>query len=196
MEAGSLSDALGLLEKSLKMNKTVLGDEDISNAGIYTILAKVYIKKKDFENAFSNLSQVWELTENKFGRESLEISQVYIDFAKVYFKKKDFEEAVKYQKRAIENYRTNDYDPDLRAQAGITCSDWLVKMENYDEALQYMKEAEEIYESLYGGVDKKTCKIKRDIALMLLKANRYDEALEEVLSVEEQEKNLYGEMSI
>jgi len=34
-------------------------------------------------------------------------------------------------------------------------------------------------------VDKKTCKIKRDIALLLLKANKYDEALEEVLAVEE-----------
>ena len=45
-------------------------------------------------------------------------------------------------------------------------------------------------------MDKKTCKIKRDIALLLLKANKYDEALEEVLSVEEQEKTLYGENSI
>jgi hypothetical protein len=42
MEAGSLNDALGLLEKSLKMNKTVLGEEDISNASIYSTLSKVY----------------------------------------------------------------------------------------------------------------------------------------------------------
>ena len=74
MEAGSLTDALGLLEKSLKMNKTVLGEDDISNAGIYTTLAKVYIKKKDYENAVTNLSQVWELTEKSFGRDSLEIA--------------------------------------------------------------------------------------------------------------------------
>lgn len=51
MEAGALTDALGLLEKSLKMNKTVLGNDDISNAGIYTTLAKVYMQKKDYENA-------------------------------------------------------------------------------------------------------------------------------------------------
>jgi len=51
MEAGDLSDALGLLEKSLKMNKTVLGNDDISNAGIYSTLSKVYLKKKDFDKA-------------------------------------------------------------------------------------------------------------------------------------------------
>lgn len=39
MEAGNLQDALSLLEKSLKMNKTVLGDEHISNASIYTVIA-------------------------------------------------------------------------------------------------------------------------------------------------------------
>ncbi len=55
MEAGSLNDALGLLEKSLKMNKTVLGNDDISNAGIYNALSKVYLKKKDYENSLNNL---------------------------------------------------------------------------------------------------------------------------------------------
>ncbi len=59
-----------------------------------------------------------------------------------------------------------------------------------------LREAEDIYECTYGLVDKKTCKIKRDVALLLLKANKYDEALEEVIGVEEQEKNLYGETSI
>jgi len=43
LEAGALTDALGLLEKSLKMNKTILGNDDISNAAIYTTLSKVYL---------------------------------------------------------------------------------------------------------------------------------------------------------
>jgi len=78
------------------MNKTVLGEDDISNAGIYSTLSKVYTKKKDYDKAINILSQVWELTENKFGKDSLETAHVYSDFAKVYSKKKDFEEAVKY----------------------------------------------------------------------------------------------------
>lgn len=69
-----MNDALGLLEKSLKMNKTVLGEDDISNCGILSTLAKVYVKKKDYENAITYYSQVWELTETKYGLDSLEIA--------------------------------------------------------------------------------------------------------------------------
>ena len=121
---------------------------------------------------------------------------VYQDFAKVYAKKKDFEEAVKYQAKCIENFRAHEFDIEKRAQACITCSEWLVKLNDFSQSLQFLKEAEEIYESTYGLVDKKTCKLKRDIALLLLKANKYDEALEEVMEVEEQERTLYGETSI
>ena len=196
MEAGSLNDALGLLEKSLKMNKTVLGDEDISNASIYSTLSKVYLKKKEYDKALAQLSKVWELSEAKFGKDSLEIAQVYLDLAKVYYKKKEFEEAINHQLRAIENYKQNDHDPDLLAKCMITASEWYSKNDSLEEAIRWLRETEEIYVYLHGKVDKKTCKIKRDIALLLLKNNQYDEALDEVIQVEEQERTLYGETSL
>ena len=63
MEAGNFKDALSLLEKSLKMNKQVLGEDHMSNCNIYTTMAHVYSKLKDYENAISYLSNVWELSE-------------------------------------------------------------------------------------------------------------------------------------
>lgn len=96
LEAGALTDAQALLEKSLKMNKTVLGANDISNAGIITTLSKVYMQKKEYENSIQNLEQVWELTEKKFGKDSIEIALVYQDFAKIYSKKWDLDESIKY----------------------------------------------------------------------------------------------------
>ena len=65
-----------------------------------------------------------------------------------------------------------------------------------EEALKSLRQAEQIYEYNYGVVDKKTCKVKRNVALLLLKANRYDEALDELAEVEELEKTLYGETSV
>lgn len=196
MEAGSLNDALGLLEKSLKMNKTVLGESDISNASIYSTLSKVYLKKKEYDKALNQLSKVWELSEAKFGNDSLEIAQIYLDLAKVYYKKKDFEEAINHQLKAIENYKQNDHDPELLAKCMVTASEWYSKNENLEDAIKWLRETEEIYVYLHGKVDKKTCKIKRDIALLLLKNNQYDEALDEVIQVEEQERSLYGETSL
>ena len=45
-------------------------------------------------------------------------------------------------------------------------------------------------------VDKKTCKVKRNISLLYLKNNQYAEALDELREVEELEKTLYGENSM
>lgn len=87
--------------------------------------------------------------------------------------------------RTLDLYWGLDYDAEKRADACIQCSEWMVKAEWMDDALNALREAEEIYECTYGLVDKKTCKIKRDVALLLLKANWYDEALEEVIAVEE-----------
>ncbi len=67
MEAGNYKDALSLLEKSLKMNKQVLGETHISNCDIFTVMSHVYAKLKDFENAVNYLFQVWEIYEAKFG---------------------------------------------------------------------------------------------------------------------------------
>jgi tetratricopeptide (TPR) repeat protein len=198
MEAGSLNDALGLLEKSLKMNKTVLGEDDISNASIYSTLSKVYLKKKDYDKALNQLSKVWELTETKFGKDSIEIAQVYLDTAKVYYKKKEYDEAITQQLHAINNFRTREeeYNQESTAKMMITLSEWYSKIENLDEAISWLRETEKLYEYIYGAVDKKTTKIKRDIALLLLKANKYDEALNEVIQVEEHERSLYGETSL
>jgi hypothetical protein len=44
MEAGNLKDALELLDKSLTMNKKILGEDHISNASIYQVLSQVYAK--------------------------------------------------------------------------------------------------------------------------------------------------------
>jgi len=55
MEAGNYKDALSLLEKSLKMNKQVLGDDHISNCSIYVSMAHVHVKLKDYEQAVNYL---------------------------------------------------------------------------------------------------------------------------------------------
>ena len=57
-------------------------------------------------------------------------------------------------------------------------------MERIQEALETLKTAEQIYQETYSVVDKRTCKVKRNVALLYLKSNRYDEALDELKEVE------------
>jgi len=87
-------------------------------------------------------------------------------------------------------------DSDHVATVAITLSEWLEKQEKLDEALDALKQAQQIYENNYSVVDKRTCKVKRNMSLLYLKANKYDEALEELKEVEELEKTLYGDNSV
>lgn len=81
------------------------------------------------------------------------------------------------------------------AEIAITLSEWLEKAERIEEALEALKMAEQIFEYSYSVIDKRTCKVKRNVALLYLKSNRYDEALEVLKEVEELERTLYGEAS-
>ena len=96
MEAGNLKDALELLEKSLAMNKKILGDEHISNASIYQVLSQVYLKMKEYDQAIDYLTQTRDLAENTFGSSSDQTVDVYSQLAKVYFKKGSYDEAIDY----------------------------------------------------------------------------------------------------
>ena len=55
MEAGNFKDALSLLEKSLKMNKQVMGEDHHSNCLIFIAMAHVHLKLKDFDSAINYL---------------------------------------------------------------------------------------------------------------------------------------------
>jgi tetratricopeptide (TPR) repeat protein len=146
----------------------------------------VHAKLKDYENSITYFSQVWELVEAKYGRKSEEVGKIYLELAKVHVKKKDFEEGINYQKKALEVYQDLEGygDSDHIANIAITLSEWLEKAERIDEALVVMKQAEQIYEYNYSVVDKRTCKVKRNISLLYLKSNKYEEALEELKEVE------------
>lgn len=54
----------------------------------------------------------------------------------------------------------------------------------FDQALECLQQAKQILEDNYGQVDRRTCKVKRNISLLYLKSNRYDLALQELKEVE------------
>lgn len=97
MEAGNFKDALSLLEKSLKMNKQVMGEDHHSNCLIYVAMSHVHQRLKDFDTAVNLLLQVWELYQGQFGENSIEVGKSYLELAQAYLKKKDYNEAINFQ---------------------------------------------------------------------------------------------------
>ena len=65
----------------------------------------------------------------------------------------------------LEKFEGSDY----LANIAISLSQWHEKDENIEEALKNLKKAEKIFEDNYSVVDKRTCKVKREISLLHLK---------------------------
>ena len=55
MEAGNFKDSLNLLDKSLAMTRQLKGNDTIDSCPIYSIIAKVHIKQKDYDSALKYL---------------------------------------------------------------------------------------------------------------------------------------------
>ena len=198
MEAGNFKDALSLLEKSLKMNKQILGDQHPSNGQIYQVIGQVYLRQKDYERALNVLADAWELYEMSFGKVSEQVGNCYLEIASVHNKKKDLDESIRFQKKALEifgdipKFANTEFLSDIAIKLGEIQD----KAEQYDEALESLGQAKVILEDNYSLVDKRTCKVKRNISLLYLKSNKYQEALAELKEVEVSDLKLRSNLLI
>lgn len=192
MEAGGVEDALGLLEKALKMNKALLGDDNLSHAPILSALSKVQVKQKDFSKALDSMTSVWELYEAHFGMKHEAMIEVYADMAEIYHQQNDVSNSIDVLKRKLNLMMDLDIHTDAVAETAEKLGAWLQENSNFPEALDALRNAEKVYEYNHGQINKKTAKVKRHICMLLLKAGEYEEALQECLEIEEIDKSLHG----
>lgn len=140
-DGGEVDDALELLDKSLKMNKAIMGEEDYSNCAIHIIMARAYIKKEKYEEAIKEYSIIWEYVENKFGIKSKEIADVFLELAEAYDKNGEHKEAVEFQKRALEIYKgIKDVDQKKLAAMSVNLGEMYSNNEMINEAITILHE--------------------------------------------------------
>ena len=192
MDAGGVEDALGLLDKALKMNKALLGEDNLSHAPILTALAKVNVKQKEYNKALDCMTSVWELYEAHFGMKHESMIDVYTDMADIYHQQSDINNGIDVLKRKLNLMMELDIQTDSVAETAEKLAGWLQENANYPEALDALRNAEKVYEYNHGQINKKTSKVKRHICMLLLKAGEYEEALQECLELEEIDKSLHG----
>mmetsp|Transcript_27845 Transcript_27845/g.42112 ORF Transcript_27845/g.42112 Transcript_27845/m.42112 type:complete len:180 (-) Transcript_27845:170-709(-) len=117
--------------------------------------------------------------------------------AKVFYKAKDIEQAIHSQGKAVDTFSDLEKysDTDYLAELVMTLSEYQDKASLIEDALSSLRQVEKIYKNNYTEVHAKTCKVKRNIALLCLKSDQNEAALNELRQVEELERTLYGESS-
>lgn len=186
MEAGNYKDALSLLEKSLKMNKQILGNSHPSNGQILQVIGQVHLRQKDYEGALNVLGEAWELYEMAFSSQSEQVGNCYIEIAAVHSRKRDMDEAIQFQNKAMQTFsQLEKYsNTEFMAHIAITLSEMQEKAGRFEDALESLMQAKSILEDNYGLVDKRTTRVKRNISLIRLKLGMIPEALQEMKEVE------------
>jgi len=140
-EGGEADDALQLLGKALKINKTIMGEDDYSNSTIHLIMARAYVKKEEYKKALKHYSSVLEHTEIKYGLKSKEMAEVFLELADTYDKKKEHKEAVEFQKKAHNIYKeTEDMDQKTLAATAITLGEMYADCGMLNEAISTLRE--------------------------------------------------------
>ena len=101
MEAGNFKDALSLLDKSLKMNKQIMGENDQSNSQILMVIGQVCLRQKDFDRALETMHTAIEVIEQSGGGESEQLGSCYLELSQAYIKLNMVSEALEHQSRAF-----------------------------------------------------------------------------------------------
>lgn len=187
MEAGNYKDALSLLEKSHKMNKQIMGEKDESNGQILMVVGQVCVRQQQFDRAIKSIQQALEIMQDAYGPNASEqVGNCYLELASAYLKAKQVAEAIEYQTKAFAVFNEIDKftNSDIITGILVNLAEMQESADKFDQALNCLVQAKQILEQNYGQVDRRTCKVKRNISLLYLKQNRYDLALNELKQVE------------
>ena len=183
--------ALQICERSLKMNQTLFGEEHISNADIYYVLAKINTKMKNYETAIENLRKMYNIFEKIYGLESEKIAKLCMEIGQVYDMWNLENDSVEYYRKSYEIWEKiiNDDNYEVLFQIAMKLSDLLTKLQKDEEAYHILCETDEKYGEKttiqprdrfkYQQTRIQKCKSKNDLNLVLDEYLRLEKFLDE-----------------
>lgn len=123
-----LNPALQISERSLKMNQSLNGEYDLSNADIYYVIAKVHSKLKNYEIAINNLKCMSKIYEKLYQNSSNDkTAKVKMEIGQIYEIGECFNDAIQYYSEAK------------------TIWEEIIKDENYEPLFQIAEKLSDLY---------------------------------------------------
>ncbi len=107
-------------------------------------LGNLMIEKNEFEKALSFYDKCMAILENVAQKPPMLVIDIYNNYALCHWKLKDDSMALDYMNKAIEVARANNFERDL-IQIEVNKTNLLVAMNQYDEALNIVKNAIKFY---------------------------------------------------
>lgn len=186
LENDKLEAAHQISERSLKMNQTLFGENHVSNADIYYVLAKVNTKQGNYETAIDNLRSMFNIYEKIFGYNSEKSAKISMEMGQIFELQKNLPDAIEYYNNSYKVWEQiiNDDNYEVLFQISMKLSELYAANQQPKEAYQILTETEDKYgnkimRSLKDRVVYQRCRIK---ACFL--TNDMDQYLKEYLDLE------------
>ena len=191
LENEKLEAALQISERSLKMNQTLFGENDISNADIYYVLAKVNTKMKNYKTAIDNLRNMFEIYEKIYGFDSEKTAKICMEMGQIYELWNNLNDAIEYYNNSYKIWEKiiTDDNYEVLFQLAILLSELYAKVDKGEDAYQILKSTDDNYSdkiqrSLKNRVVFQRCRIKassyvKDMDLYLQENLKLEEILSE-----------------
>ncbi len=191
LENEKLEAALQISERSLKMNQTLFGENHISNADIYYVLAKVNTKMKNYKTAIDNLRNMFEIYEKIYGFDSEKTAKICMEMGQIYELWNNLNDAIEYYNNSYKIWEKiiTDDNYEVLFQLAILLSELYAKVDKGEDAYQILKSTDDNYSdkiqrSLKNRVVFQRCRIKassyiKDMDLYLQENLKLEEILNE-----------------
>ena len=191
LENEKLEAALQISERSLKMNQTLFGENHISNADIYYVLAKVNTKMKNYKTAIDNLRNMFEIYEKIYGFDSEKTAKICMEMGQIYELWNNLNDAIEYYNNSYKIWEKiiTDDNYEVLFQLAILLSELYAKVDKGEDAYEILKTTDDNYSdkiqrSLKNRVVFQRCRIKassyvKDMDLYLQENLKLEEILNE-----------------
>jgi tetratricopeptide (TPR) repeat protein len=191
LENEKLEAALQISERSLKMNQTLFGENHISNADIYYVLAKINTKMKNYKIAIDNLRNMFEIYEKIYGFDSEKTAKICMEMGQIYELWNNLNDAIEYYNNSYKIWEKiiTDDNYEVLFQLAILLSELYAKVDKGEDAYEILKTTDDNYSdkiqrSLKNRVVYQRCRIKassynKDMDLYLQENLKLEEMLNE-----------------
>ena len=191
LENNKLDTAQKICERSLLMNKTLFGEDHVSNADIFYILAKINTKLAKYDEAVENLGQMFKIYEKIYGYDSEKSAKISMEMGQIYELAQNIPEAIEYYDNSYKIWEKiiNDNNYEVLFQIAMKLSELYATDKKYENSYQVLVNTEnqfgdKIKRSLKDRVVYQRCRIKacsynNDISLLLKENLKLEEILSE-----------------
>ena len=164
---GRLDIAQQISEKSLAMNKTLFGEDHVSNADIYYILSRINTKQKNYDAALNNLRSMFGIYEKIYGYNSEKSAKISMEIGQIYELANAIKDSIEYYENSYNIWKKiiteNNYE--VLFQISMKLSELYAAIEEYKTSYEKLIITEKEYgdkikRSLKDRVIYQRCRIK------------------------------------